>query len=159
MLRQAGGDRVAVYGLENAAGTPIYVHAKVAIMDDVWSKIGSDNLNIRSWTHDSEISCAVLDDSREGTPFARDLRLTLAREHLGLDDDEKVTDVWDAFREAAGALDAWVTAGRHGPRPPGQLRSYVTPTVRSSRRTLASACYRWICDPDGRRHRDRRSGF
>ncbi|MCX4775942.1 hypothetical protein [Streptomyces sp. NBC_01264] len=28
-LRRAGGDRVAVYGLENRAGTPVYVHAKV----------------------------------------------------------------------------------------------------------------------------------
>ncbi len=66
MLRQAGGGRVAVYGLENAAGTPIYVHAKVCIVDDTWSIIGSDNFNRRSWTHDSEISCAILDLPDEG---------------------------------------------------------------------------------------------
>ena len=51
----AGGDRVAVYDLENRADTPIYVHAKVCIVDDVWLDVGSDNLNRRSWTHDSEI--------------------------------------------------------------------------------------------------------
>ncbi len=65
MLRAAGGDRVAVYGLENEAGTPIYVHAKVCVVDDTWSIIGSDNLNRRSWTHDSELSCAVLDLASE----------------------------------------------------------------------------------------------
>ncbi len=61
LLRRAGGDRVAVYGIENEAGVPIYVHAKVCVIDDTWSVIGSDNLNRRSWTHDSELSCAVLD--------------------------------------------------------------------------------------------------
>ncbi len=61
LLRRAGGDRVAVYGLENEASTPIYVHAMVCVVDDTWSIIGSDNFNRRSWTHDSELSCAVLD--------------------------------------------------------------------------------------------------
>jgi phosphatidylserine/phosphatidylglycerophosphate/cardiolipin synthase-like enzyme len=61
MLRTAGGDRVAVYGLENEAGTPVYVHSKICIVDDTWSIIGSGNFNRRSWTHDSELSCAVLD--------------------------------------------------------------------------------------------------
>ena len=70
LLRKAGGDRVAVYGLENEAGTPIYVHAKVCVVDDTWSIIGSDNFNRRSWTHDSELSCAVLDlgDSARTAP-------------------------------------------------------------------------------------------
>src|SRR5439155_34947 len=60
-LRRAGGDRVAVFGLENRAGTPVYVHAKVCIVDDTWLAVGSDNINLRSWTHDSELGCAVLD--------------------------------------------------------------------------------------------------
>ena len=56
------------FDLENAAGTPIYVHAKVCIVDDVWMTCGSDNFNRRSWTTDSEITCAVVDstlDDRE----------------------------------------------------------------------------------------------
>ena len=64
------------------------MHAKVVVVDDVWAMIGSDNLNRRSWTHDSELSIAVLDrahDTREPADpaglgddarrFARDLRL------------------------------------------------------------------------------------
>src|SRR5256885_16924957 len=95
-LRRAGGERVAFYDLENEAGTPIYVHAKVCIVDDIWMTIGSDNLNRRSWTHDSEICCAIIDetiDDRSATStdehgddarkLARDTRLQLAREHLG----------------------------------------------------------------------------
>lgn len=72
LLRQAGGDRVGVYGLENEVGTPIYVHAKVCVVDDTWSVIGSDNFNRRSWTHDSELSCAVLDLGGPGIETAGD---------------------------------------------------------------------------------------
>ena len=53
-MRVAPG-RVAAYGIENHAGTPVYVHAKVCVVDDVWASIGSDNFNRRSWTHDSEL--------------------------------------------------------------------------------------------------------
>ena len=63
IVEQAGGDRVLVCDLENEDGTPIYVHAKVCVVDDVWLMVGSDNMNRRSWTHDSELSCAVLDDT------------------------------------------------------------------------------------------------
>jgi phosphatidylserine/phosphatidylglycerophosphate/cardiolipin synthase-like enzyme len=65
LLREAGGDRAAVYDLENEAANPIYVHAKVCVIDDVWAAVGSDNLNRRSWTHDSELACAVLDPTRD----------------------------------------------------------------------------------------------
>ena len=66
------------------------------MVDDVWAIVGSDNLNLRSWTHDSELSCAVLDATRDDREprdpaglgdgarrFARDLRLRLMAEHLG----------------------------------------------------------------------------
>ena len=87
LLRRAGGDRVAFFSLENHAGRPVYVHAKVCVMDDVWATVGSDNFNRRSWTHDSELSAVVLDTaSPDGEPgvssYARRLRLVLAAEHL-----------------------------------------------------------------------------
>ena len=82
-LVEAGGDRVACYGIENHAGLPVYVHAKVCVIDDWWATIGSDNFNRRSWTHDSELSALVLDTAgSDHSPYARRLRLTLATEHL-----------------------------------------------------------------------------
>jgi phosphatidylserine/phosphatidylglycerophosphate/cardiolipin synthase-like enzyme len=151
-LREAGGDRVAVYGLENVAGTPIYVHAKACIVDDRWACIGSDNMNRRSWTHDSELSVAFVDTAGEGTPRA--LRLTLAEEHLGAAADGRdLTDpvAWfDAFRDAARALDDWHAGGQVGPRPPGHLRQYVQPPVGRLTRLWALPVYRLFVDPDGR---------
>ena len=83
MLADAGGDRVAAYGIENHAGWPVYVHAKVCVMDDWWATIGSDNFNRRSWTHDSELSAVVVDTAGgDHSAYARRLRLTLAAEHL-----------------------------------------------------------------------------
>ncbi len=92
MITEAGGDRVAVYGIENHAGTPVYVHAKICVMDDWWATIGSDNFNRRSWTHDSELSAVVIEEPPsdlppgapppDHSPYARRLRLTLAAEHL-----------------------------------------------------------------------------
>ena len=40
---------------------PIYVHAKVGIVDDRWATIGSANLNSRGMSHDVEFNVAALD--------------------------------------------------------------------------------------------------
>jgi phosphatidylserine/phosphatidylglycerophosphate/cardiolipin synthase-like enzyme len=170
MCRQAGRDRVHVFDVENHAGTPVYVHAKVCVVDDTWVSVGSDNFNRRSWTHDSELSSAVLDttpDPREprdpaGTGegarrLARDLRLTLGREHLDLDaggaDDELLLDP-DRFvttlEERAAALDAWHAGGRRGPRPPGRLRPHHAERLAPLTRLWATPVYRLLDDPDGR---------
>ena len=167
-LRAAGGDRVAVYGIENHATTPVYVHAKVCVIDDVWCSVGSDNVNLRSWTHDSELSCAVLDetpDMREprvvdrfgdgARRFARDLRLGLAREHLDRadGDDEDLVDprgAFLAFAESAAELERWHRGGRRGPRPPGRLRPYTLPRIGPWTRLWATPVYRVLYDPDGR---------
>ncbi|WP_084960977.1 phospholipase D family protein [Thermoactinospora rubra] len=143
-LKQAGGDRVAVYDLENEEGTPIYVHAKVCVVDDTWATVGSDNVNLRSWTYDSELSCAVLDHD-----FARSLRLTLAAEHLGVD-EAPGEDVFEAFAECAARLESWHRGGRRGPRPPGRLRPHSAPELTRTRRMLAFPLYKLAVDPDGR---------
>ena len=52
-----------------AAGVKIYemklavLHAKTAVIDGVWSTVGSTNLDTRSFLHNSEISVIVLGDS------------------------------------------------------------------------------------------------
>ena len=172
----AGGDRFAVYDLENHPGTPVYVHAKVVVVDDVWAMVGSDNLNRRSWSHDSELSIAVLDADRDpreprdpaglgdgARAFARDLRLRLWREHL----DRDAGDVADllaapeacaAFRRQAEALAAWHRHGRPGPRPPGRVQPHQGGSLRPSERLWATPLYRMVYDPDGRPWRDRLRG-
>lgn len=155
-------DRVHVFDLENHAGTPVYVHAKVCTVDDVWASVGSDNFNRRSWTHDSELSCAVLDTRGD---FARDLRLRLLREHLDRaedgSEDRGLADPRTAIAEitaAADALEAWHASGRSGPRPPGRLRPHQPERPSRFTRLWASPAYRMIYDPDGRNLRDRIRG-
>lgn len=164
-MRAAGGDRVAFYGLENEAGLPIYVHAKVCVVDDRWASIGSDNFNRRSWTHDTELTAVVWDDepvpgpASDGHPparYARDLRLRLSREHLGVPEGEDRPDLEDphvmagAMAACALDLDEWHDGGRLGPRPPGRLRTLSVPTVAAWQRPWATLLYRHVFDPDGR---------
>ena len=155
VLRAAGGRRVAVYGIENDDGTPIYVHAKVCVIDDTWACIGSDNANRRSWTHDSELSSAVIDMSPDRSKsWARSLRHDLSREHLGADVQHAVLNDsarwFDAFQTAASDLDDWHRTGRRGPRPPGQLRTYTEQALSPWTRAWATPLYRLLYDPDGR---------
>ncbi len=176
LVREAGGDRVSVFDLENAAGTPVYVHAKVCVMDDVWSSVGSDNLNLRSWTHDSELSCAVLDDIRDereprdpaglgdgARRFARDLRLQLWREHLDLTgSDASLVDPASGIaqlRASAAALDAWHDGGQVGPRPPGRLREHRADRLPAITRAWARPLYHLVVDPDGRPRRRLRKSW
>ncbi len=58
---------------------PIYVHAKVAIVDDIWATVGSGNLNNRGMHDDTEMNVATLD-----ADLAYNFRLMLQAEHLGL---------------------------------------------------------------------------
>jgi phosphatidylserine/phosphatidylglycerophosphate/cardiolipin synthase-like enzyme len=165
-LIQAGGERVAIYGLEAHDGTPVYVHAKVCVIDDEWAAVGSGNLNRRSWTHDSELSCAVVDPPetrRAVRPYAQSLRLDLAREHLDRPggDDEDLEDpdsFFTSFASAAAHLDAWHATGRQGRRPPGRLRVYPVPRLSAFARAWSTPLYRAIYDPDGRPRSLRREG-
>lgn len=151
-MMEAAPDRVAVYGIENHAGTPVYVHAKTCIVDDTWATIGSDNFNRRSWTHDSELSAAVIDLAEDGS-FPRDLRLTLAAEHLDREDVQDCADpatMFAAYARAAADLDDWHAGGRAGDRPDGRLRRLAPPHLGVVKRALAAVPYRVLHDPDGR---------
>jgi phosphatidylserine/phosphatidylglycerophosphate/cardiolipin synthase-like enzyme len=175
-LLDAGGDRVAIFDIENRLGIPVYVHAKVCVIDDVWTSVGSDNFNRRSWSHDSEIACAVIDgelDPREpvdpaglgdgARTYARQLRLGLWREHLGRveGDDRDLLDPEEAvatFRRAAEALERWHSDGAKGKRPPGRVRPH--PRIRPSpmTRLWAEPLYRVVYDPDARTRAMRSAG-
>jgi phosphatidylserine/phosphatidylglycerophosphate/cardiolipin synthase-like enzyme len=175
-VRAAGADRVAIYDLENEEGRPIYVHAKVCVVDDVWATVGSDNLNRRSWTNDAELTAAVLDERHDPrTPadpaglgdgarvFARDLRLALWREHLGRaeDDHDDLLDPqsgFEAWRRAAADLAAWHRGGRRGTRPPGRAVEHHPGRVQPWAAWWAWPFYKTVVDPDGRPRRLRRAG-
>jgi phosphatidylserine/phosphatidylglycerophosphate/cardiolipin synthase-like enzyme len=167
IVQKAGGDRVGIYDVQNDLGTPIYVHAKVCVIDDVWATVGSDNLNRRSWTHDSELSCAViyaeLDDRTPVDPgglgdgsrkFARELRLSLWAEHLGRSpSDPSLLDVAhgsDLWREAARDLKDRRSSGDEAHRPPSRVRPHVIDPVTIRSHPWAGLAYRLIFDPDGR---------
>jgi phosphatidylserine/phosphatidylglycerophosphate/cardiolipin synthase-like enzyme len=166
IVRDAGGDRVQILDVENHDGTPVYVHAKVCVIDDVWCTVGSDNLNRRSWTHDSELTAAILDERRDereprdpaglgdgARRFARELRLELWREHLDRGSDDGLVDPMEALeavRSSAAALDAWYDGGRSGPRPPGRLRVHPVVPMPTWQRVIATPPYDALVDPDGR---------
>ena len=61
-------------------GKPVYVHAKVGIVDDRWLTLGSANLNEHSLFNDTEVNVVTQD-----AELARAVRLRLWAEHLELD--------------------------------------------------------------------------
>ncbi|SNY60304.1 phospholipase D family protein [Paractinoplanes atraurantiacus] len=174
LCRMAAPDRVHVLDLENSESTPIYVHAKVCVIDDVWCSVGSDNFNRRSWTHDSELSNAIFDDTLDereprdpaglgdgARRFPRDLRLALTREHLGRESDEDLVDPVSVVRvmtSTADRLKQWHDEGGKGPRPPGQIMPHETSKLPWYQRIWAVPAYRLMYDPDGRSLSDRRAG-
>jgi phosphatidylserine/phosphatidylglycerophosphate/cardiolipin synthase-like enzyme len=75
----AGADRFLACTLFQPGdhGYPIYVHAKVATIDDHWLTIGSANLNEHSLFNDSEMNIVSHDPA-----LAKTTRLRLWSEHL-----------------------------------------------------------------------------
>jgi phosphatidylserine/phosphatidylglycerophosphate/cardiolipin synthase-like enzyme len=73
----------ALYARSGRIVDPIYVHAKIAIVDDKWLTIGSANLNEHSLFNDTEMNVVANDPE-----LARSTRLRLWSEHLELPVDE-----------------------------------------------------------------------
>lgn len=106
-------DRFRLYTPVAEGGTPIYVHAKILIMDDRLLRVGSSNLNNRSLGFDTECDLAI--EATAGMPGEAEirrriaqLRIDLVSEHLGV-----VPEALDrALREAGGSLVAAIEALR-----------------------------------------------
>ena len=160
---EASPHRVHVFDVENHEGTPVYVHAKVCVIDDTWACVGSDNLNRRSWTHDSELSCAVLDHGRcvrarpeaaddARTPGPRGRRQRGRRPgrsgYCGARKSSQRQRLWTrGMPRDVRARGHRAGCGRTKPRSLGWLT-----------RLWAEPAYRIIYDPDGRSCRDRLKG-
>jgi phosphatidylserine/phosphatidylglycerophosphate/cardiolipin synthase-like enzyme len=72
---------------------PLYVHAKIGIVDDAWLTVGSANLNEHSFFNDTEMNIVTCDPR-----LARETRLRLWSEHLE-------RPVQDASGEPAQVID------------------------------------------------------
>jgi phosphatidylserine/phosphatidylglycerophosphate/cardiolipin synthase-like enzyme len=78
-----GADRLLATTIRSLSGhrdDRMYVHAKVGIVDDHWLTVGSANLNAHSLLNDTEMNVVTRD-----VAVARDTRLRLWSEHLGVD--------------------------------------------------------------------------
>ena len=102
--------RFRIYVPVTRGGEDIYVHAKVAIVDDRLLRVGSANLNNRSQGLDSEcdvIIDAALSANRDTGPAMTALRHRLMSEHLGCSEADVA-----AAEKAGGSLIAAVEALR-----------------------------------------------
>lgn len=110
---------------------PIYVHAKVSIVDDEWFSIGSANLNRRGIATDTEMNVQGIDPK-----VARALRLELWSKHLGTSQEEiaarEPTDLLrTAWPQAAHVMEHAIQHST--PPPPGRLRVYIPGRAPSNR--------------------------
>ena len=62
----------------------VYVHAKIALVDDAWATIGSTNVADRSFHGDTELNASFWH-----AETVRALRVELLREHLGIDTGDR----------------------------------------------------------------------
>ena len=91
--------RFGIFHPVNRAGEPIYVHAKVLVVDDRLIRVGSSNVNNRSMGFDTECDLAVDAQNPEQRAAILEMRDDLLAEHLDVDP----SDLRRAI-EAAGSL-------------------------------------------------------
>ncbi len=133
------GDRFTIW-CPYSGETPIYVHAKIMIIDDQILRIGSANLNNRSLGLDSE--CDVfIDSTRKGNGHAADeiarIRLSLLAEHCGLEEE-----AMPELLEMHGSMAALIEASDGGER---KLKRYVPPELDDAQEKLAGS---QLLDPE-----------
>lgn len=106
--------RFHIYSPLAADGTPIYVHAKLTIVDDEILRVGSANMNNRSMGLDTE--CDVfIDGARPANagvgPEITALRIRLLAEHCGVS-EEAVVEGIARHGSMAGMIDATGARGK-----------------------------------------------
>lgn len=88
-----------------ASGVKIYqlqvavLHAKTAVIDGTWSTVGSTNIDMRSFLHNSELNVVIL-----GEAFGRDMENAFAEDLRG--SREITKEAWDK-RPVADRLREW----------------------------------------------------
>ncbi|WP_313802856.1 phospholipase D-like domain-containing protein [Sphingobium sp.] len=133
--------RFHLYHPFTARGGPIYVHAKILIVDDRVLRVGSSNMNNRSMRLDTECDVtidAALPANAGREDVIRDIRDDLIAEHLDLP-AERVAAVI-----AERGLIATIEQLRE--KPGRTLRAYVTPDLNEVQAWLAD---NEVLDPEG----------
>lgn len=113
----------------NDAGEPVYVHAKLLIVDDRFLRVGSSNIDRRSMGFDTEADVALLARTEADRARIRDIRAGLLAEHLGADPEETRAAIDDGGMIAAIAQ--LQPGGPRGlrplaPRRPGLLGAWLS---------------------------------
>ncbi len=133
--------RLRIFHPFTAQGEPIYVHAKMMIVDDEVLHVGSSNMNNRSMRLDTECDVTI-DAALPGNVAAADeirsLRDSLLAEHMGVPADEVAAAI-----EAKGSLISAIEALRGDGR---SLRPYEVPDLQDVEKWLAD---NQVLDPEG----------
>lgn len=98
-------NRLRIAAPVNAAEEPIYVHAKVCIVDDHSVRIGSSNINRRSLGFDTECDLTVTGQTAQTRRTIEGLRNRLLAEHLDCEVDVLAAKIAETGRVRL-ALDA-----------------------------------------------------
>ena len=132
--------RFRVYVPYTTGGTPIYVHAKLMIVDDEIIRIGSANMNNRSMGLDTEAD-VFIDAARPGNghivPTITALRHTLLAEHSGLPAAE-IPQLLDRHGSMAAMIDAAPKTGK-------RLEPFVLRPLTDAEKALADNA---VLDPE-----------
>ncbi|MCL4065834.1 phospholipase D-like domain-containing protein [Pseudomonas sp. GX19020] len=141
LLRIDRHDRLRILHPQTTGGQPIYVHAKVMVVDDRILRVGSSNFNNRSMRLDSECDVILSADEPGNAHLADEitsLRDDLLAEHLGVEPQ----DIAAAIQET-GSLISAINALRGTGR---SLVPYEIPELSGFEEWLAE---NEILDPNG----------
>ncbi|HST15721.1 MAG TPA: phospholipase D family protein [Gaiellaceae bacterium] len=101
-----------LYARAGKLADPVYVHAKIGIVDDRWLTIGSANLNEHSLFNDTEMNVVTHDAA-----LARATRLRLWSEHLERPPEEIPADTTRAIDELWSVISSEQLERRDGGLP------------------------------------------
>jgi phosphatidylserine/phosphatidylglycerophosphate/cardiolipin synthase-like enzyme len=121
----------ALYARSGPRADPIYVHAKVAIVDDRWLTLGSANLNEHSLFNDTEMNIVAHD-----AELAVRTRQRLWAEHLELPPDQIPADATRAIDELWKPISAEQLERRTTGRPLTHRLVRLPHVSRRTRRVL-----------------------
>lgn len=141
LQRRRHPERLRLYHPVTAGGAPIYVHAKIMIVDDRVLRVGSSNLNNRSMRLDTECDMAIDAADAAGPDDAATIagiRHDLIAEHLGVT-PAQVAKMLAKTRSLIATIDGLRGDGR-------RLNDYVLPELGPSEKWLAD---NEILDPEG----------